>query len=610
MGDKYQIIFQLDGKEVNPPKDWTDIAFDLTFGNDQQPVIEKGDFTFVNESAQFILQWIEDGKIFEGIPFEIYVNADSIIDFRSTIPGPGTLLVYRGVLDTTEMDIISPVEVKIKLKPDEGLDLLDQRLAAISMGYLASLTGNDKGFIDQEHYIDVPVVIRKKFDGVEVAMIGLSLYLIQKEIRETVKDDAIKTIKSLVVILQDPTSKPAAIVEAIAYALLLLAYAAAMLVLLINMATTLRRNLLPRFVKYKGIKLRTALERVLDRLDMTLDCNIPELDYLVYLPSKTDNKIRKNRKDEGIPNTDDYGYQASEMFSLVYDLFDAQSIQLYDNGKRKLLIRPRKSDDFRKLSNYVLPDDGGVLNEKYKFNADEMKANFLISFLYDATDEYTMPNARDTPFDSKKADEEKNRYEKGVSYEVITDLVSPGIFENKLIKGFEEVRIPMALGTRRNNLSVLEQTAKVLFAGIDLVISLFGGKTIGESIDEGRGRLIISHNSFSIPKLIPLIDGHIPTNHRDLLSARALYNNYHFFRSFKTNPLKTQARIYTIEKIPFGLADFVKVALNSNFTTADGKEGRFRNLSWTVGKDTATATYEVYEQFVTPDALIETFIEP
>lgn len=605
MADKVSITFTLNNKELPPPKNWQDITLSATFGDDIQPVIEVDDFVFVNESAKEIMDWVAAGKIFEGIPFTL--------QFAITLPTP-EIIIYNGALDCTEMEVISPVEVRIKMKPDEGLDLLDKKIQGLSYGYLADLDGGERGHIDAEHYTDVPVIIRKKFDGVETAMTAFIVYLMTKEVLEFTKEQKAKIIQATKTLLTTPLNKPAEIFTQIAMLLVYLAYYAFMLIALLNLVNTLFTNLFPRPTKYKGITLRTALERALDRFHLELDCDIPELDYFVYLPSKTDNKIRKNRKDEGIPNTDDFGYQVSEMFSLVFMLFRAKSIRITDgNGKRKLIIVAEKSDRLRQLSTYELPNGinepgRGILTERYRYNTDEMRANFLLTFQYDPSDEYTMPNARDTPFDSKKADEEKNRYEKGTSYEVITDIKDADA-PYKLAKGFEEIRIPLALGTRRNTLSVLERSAQLMFGAVDAIIKLFGGKTIGEKIDDGRGRLIISHNSFSIPKLICLQNGLIPKNHRDILSARALYQNYHYWRSFKTNPDNSQGKVYENIRIPFGFTDFVKTQRTSVFTT-QGSQGRFKTLSWRFSSDTATCSYIVYQRYVNPDALTEKFIEP
>ncbi len=590
---KYELYFELNRIQCDPPKNWMDIKFESSFGNDVQPELDVDEFVFVNREAKIIFDFIELYGPFQAILFTIGISSK------------GEYKIWNCKLDLCDgLRVISPVEIAVKIKPDEGLDLIDSQLKAISYGFLAEQSG-PKGFIDQEHYTDVPVVIRKKFDTTETAMAAISIFLITQQVTEFSKTFTQKKIDAIVTALSAPLQKPAEFFKMLAYSLLIIAYYAAMLVAIIRLTKTLFDNLFPKPTIYKGIKLRTALERALDYYNIPLESDIPELDYCVYLPSKVDDKIRKNRKDEGIPNSSDYGYQVSEMFELVLKLFRAKPVmQTNDLGAKKLIIKAEKN--IRDLSTFVLPD---VLAEEYTLNTNEMKANFLLTFQYDPSDEYTMPNARNTPFDSKKKDEEKDRYERGVSYEVIT-RVANRLEEDPqfdLLKNFEEVRIPMSLGNRRNNLSVAEQTLKVLTSLVDLVIKLFGGKTFAEKINEGKGRLIISQNSFNIPKLIVLQNGLIPQNHRDLMSAKALYNNYHYWRSFKTNPEYTQARVYENVKIPFSFLDYLKTNKSSYFKTSDGKDGQFLKLNWKMSDDYAIVSYKIFEKYT--DNFTETIIE-
>lgn len=602
MRDKFQVRFLLDGTECDPPKNWQDTGIRANFNNPEsgllmmQPYMSIEEYTFVNREAQAIMEWVRKKGLFHAMSLRMDIVDSSI----------GQIVSFEGFLDFTEgYKVVSPVEVVCKFKAHDYLYELYDRAEALSLGYLASLNKGEPGFIDKEHYTEVPVVIRKKFDALETAMAGLAIFMMQKEFRSMLKDKGIKSLKDIKTIIAPPTSKPAEIFEAIGTGIVLLAYTALMIYAVIQCIKVFFENLFPKPVKYKGITLRTALERICDRLGLELDCNIPEIDYFIYLPSKHDSKMRANRKDEGVPGPSDYGYQAIEMIQLVMKLFYAKGFKYSVNGKDKYFIRAQNDPGLRNMSSYILPN---VLSESYGLNTEDMKANFLLSFQYDATDEWTMPNARDTPFDSKKANEEKERYEKGVLYEVITEIANTVEPKYKLNKGLEEIDIPLALGTRRGNLSVFEQTAKVLLSTVDLVIDLFGGKTFASKIDEGRGRLLISHNSFNVAKLVVLINGGIPHNHRDILSARALYNKYHSWRSFVTNPKYAQKTIHENVKVPFGFRDFLKVQRMAYFTTDSGKTGRFRSLEWRFNADYALIDYEIHQQYT--NNLKEIFIEP
>jgi hypothetical protein len=535
------------------------------------------------------------------------------LPFNITISNSSGYYFFGCLLDLTDMTVteitnargqVIDREYEVAIKPDDGLDLIDSKLKSISLGYLADLDNGERGFIDREHYTDVPVIIRKKFDGSEVAMASLAVLVVYNILQQN-KYEKLKSDYSLIKeLLSTPLQKPAELFMRIVTIILILAYYATLLVAVIRAAKTIFDNLAPKPTKYKGIKLRTALERILDRFEIDLVADIPELDILVYLPSKKDDKIRKNRQDEGIPNVDDYGYQASEMLDIVFNLFRAKPVMRgTQNGRQILKIIPEKQE--LQEGEYVMPD---VLLETFRYNTEDLKANFLLTFTYDPTDEYTMPNARNTPFDSKDRDAEKRRYDSSTSFEVITDIIAA---DKKLMKGLEEIRFPLALGTRRDTLSVLDSILRVLAVAIDGVVNLFGGKLdLTGDIDSHRGKLLISQNSFAVPKLVVIQNGSIPQNHRDILSAKALYDRYHYVRSFKVNADNTQGRIYENIKIPFEFANFIKTNSTPFFKTFSGKRGKFLQLKYNVANDYAQADFIVYgDPYIPIDRLTERQIE-
>lgn len=593
---KYEILFNIAGQDVLPPTNWRDIKINSTFDDSIQPTISGTDFRFVNETALLIKRWANldpnypfPQSVLSGIPFTMQIYSDQL----------GKYLNYEGLLDTTTLEIVNETEITVGIKPFDGLDLIDEMLQSITYGLLA-----ERQFIAQSDYVEVPVMIRKKFDGLETTLVSLALYMIYRDTQDLIDKQRTQLANTYATLIAAPTQKPAELFKAILYTLLVIAYTAFLIIAVKNLLQSLVRNLLPIPVKYKGMTFKTLLTKAFAYFNVEFQSEIRELDWYVYLPSKTDNKIRKNRQDEGIPNTSDYGYQCAEMVKLAQDLFRARGKMINVNGKRIYQLIPLKSDLLQRPSGYSMPNPitggQGVLMERYRLNSDEFKGNFILSFEYDPTDEYTMPNERDS---------DSEQYEKGVFYEVATELVAQDEPKYRLTKGLDEVRIPLALGSRRNKLSAMEYAAKTLLMGIDSLIKLLGGKTFNEKIDEGKGRLVISQNSFNVAKVVVIRDGIIPKNHRDLLSAKYLYNNYHYVRSFKEAPELSQRRIYEGVTIPFGFEDFIKCQSNSLFEH-NGKIMKFRSLEWKIGDDTAVATIEEPFTYVNPESLKETPVEP
>ena len=579
--DKF--TFLLNGVVVNSPVEWSDIEVNCIFDTNLQPNINIDEFTFVGKSLRIIDEWINAKSMLEGCPFVINYDTYNLFD---------------GCLDFVGGFVKMPYKYKIKVKQTNGINQVDERLKSLTYGYVAS-----QGNISKNDYVKVPVIIKKKFDATEVALISISLYVVTKEVHETFSKDKEFVAKNIKIIISAPTQKPAEVFFAIFTTLLFIAFKVFMLIAILKMIQQIKQNLMGRLTHYKGITLKRALEIASSFVGYEFQSSIPELDYYVYLPSKQDDKVKENRDDEGIPNTSDFGYRLDEMFELCMKLFNAKPNIYSENGKNIIQLESESSEVYQSQSSYVMPS---VLTETFRYNLDDFKANTFISFLYDPTDEYSMPNSRSISYDSKAKNNEKIELEKGTAYEVQLDIVTDKPL-NKLNKGLDDISIPMSLGHRRNKLSALEYGLKALFFTTDQLIKLFGGQTIGEKIDEHKGALLLSAPSFNNPKLICLVNGVIPSNHRDLLSARALFNKYHWYKSFKRNPDKTQCEVYENITIPFTFRDFVTTIKNSYFTTPDGRKGKFLSYNWQIGSDKAVATFEIENQYLSN--LNETIIE-
>jgi hypothetical protein len=581
-----RIKFLIDERECTPIH-WEDIDITAAHGDEVQPVLITDEFTFVNEDARFIMAWFANHP-FEGMPFVMFFTDEISPAFNEAHIIEGCIDYYD------DYKIVSPVEVMVKIRRDDGLELLDDKMRSVSYGYLY-----EKGNITKADFIDVPVVIKKKFDALEVAFASLTLYTITNEIikiAEKVAEDKIQAAKT---VTSTPTQKPAEIIQLIAMKILRIAYYAFMLVTIYQLLKSIKQNLMPRHTKYKAMYERRLLERACEFFGLTMDCDIPEIDFTVFMPSKTDDKVAANRKAKGIPHVSDYGYQVYEFFEMILTKYYAKPLKIGNT----LYIRWIGSPFWIENAGYVMPS---VLTESYTFNLNEFKANRFIGFQFDSSDDYTMPNQA-TKLENK-LNLDVTDYAEGVNFEVITDIANPVNAKYKLNKGLEEIRIPQALGARRDKLSAFETSLKIVFSSIDLVIKLFGGKTVAEKIDERRGSLVISAPSFNIAKSIVIQNGLIPANHRSLLSAERLYNQYHYFKSFKDNAALAQHKVYTDIKIPFDFRDFLQCILSGYFNTPDNKTGKFTSVKWKLNSDYAIASFWIAEKYANTDTLTETRI--
>jgi hypothetical protein len=111
--------------------------------------------------------------------------------------------------------------------------------------------------------------------------------------------------------------------------------------------------------------------------------------------------------------------------------------------------------------------------------------------------------------------------------------------------------------------------------------------------------LKVSQNDYSKAKIIPLISGQVPPNHRDLLSAKLLMTKFHFGKSFVTGDKLGQKVLYNDFEMPFLLSDLEKVLHNGIFTLDDGRIAEFIELDYNFSKDTVTCSIAVQEVYTT-----------
>ena len=120
--------------------------------------------------------------------------------------------------------------------------------------------------------------------------------------------------------------------------------------------------------------------------------------------------------------------------------------------------------------------------------------------------------------------------------------------------------------------------------------------------------LKVTSMDYSVPKLVPLINGKLPPNHRDLLSAKVLNQKFHGGKSFVTGDKLGQKVIYESVQLPFTLSDFQKTLKNGTFILPDGRVARFVDIPYQFSRDLIEVTFEVQEVYT--NNLKETYIEP
>jgi hypothetical protein len=577
-------IFKINGAEVDAPRNWQDIEVLATFDRASvQANISTTEFSFVNKAARIIIDHIEGGYsgltngIFEALNVEVSVSEDAAF-------GLPTQTVFKGVIDTARTQIIAPNEVNTFFIDKRGIDKLESKSEGLTFGLL-----KDKNWITDSDFVDIPYVYQRPNDFLAQAILAIAIYEIGKQAVSIVKEIA-KTAADIV------GGITGAIVSALKI-IALIAYFGVVVAQLLALLIELKAYLLPDVKYYKGMKFRTMLEKGLSFMGYTLQSSIPELDTYYYMPTKRRIgqaiPLLSSNVDDGIPSISDSGYIFSEFLEIVLTMFYAK-IQIDDNNV--VNIEALNNDAFWiQQSSFQLPN---VLRESYEFNTDELKSTNLVDFISDYNDEWSLIDYT------------------GTVYEVKTSMRSVQSDQQDLLSGLRSNSIPLALGSRKDSLTDLEQAFSVVLGLFDSMIDVLTvitnapPSTLSANFNKRLYALRISEQFTGAPKVLNLAGVaslQLPTNHRDNLSAKALWDKYINKQSFVDNNFGGQYKIFRNIKVPFTLNDFISLKENSYFYDTDGARAKVDKISWKIGDDFAVIDYR--KEFVYTRNLVETKIE-
>jgi hypothetical protein len=521
------------------------------------------------------------------MPLTILAQSTNQNGLSSITSFDGFVDLRDAIINDTEGSISAEVRYK------EDVSRFFERLQALDYAYL------DLQNAINYNYSDCDYAVVKIDYAFEALMQSAILFLMTKQLIEVTRiiADNVATIAGLTTAAI--TGAIGATVYLIATLILNVVYATAILIQVINLGRDLISAFLQPKRTHKTSDLFNLIKSVCNYLGYSFNTSILDMKNYYYLPSNTnvdefDDKrgfLKKAQTiEKGIPNVLDYGYRCSEMFDLVRNMFNGR-FAIVDNTVQ---FHTELSPFWQTFSNFQMPD---VLEGEYKYNTEELKSNIFISFETDLTDGWTI-----------------EKFE-GTNYQIITTDITNINPKAVVIDKLEEVRLPVALGVRKDKLNGFEKFLKVLAGIIDGVVNTFntifflrGRSDLAGRIQNKVGILKVETNNHRVPKILLLENGRIPSNHRQRLSAKYLWQNYISEKSFIQNGFRRQRKLFSGVSIPFGWSDYVKLINNSYFTDLNGKQGKVTEIEWIQDADTANISYYLEEVYTTN--LKETFIEP
>lgn len=612
--------FLLDGQEVTP-NNYEELAISLNFDADNPTarvgvnewefgVGSKTSTDGANLSNIHIKDGLNNGVgVFEGKPFQIYVNND---------------LVFDGYLDLSTATI-SCEKVIAEAIESADIDWLNLVADSFNIELLVDPKLPTKSRINPlSDYIPIPYVIS------EVPDIKNTILTILTTTSVTIQlSDQLQTLIEHLVSASNPFEGTGAIRVA-----LRIAYIVSLIAILINLIKQVF-NLIIQPIKYHyAMNVKTLCEKGAAYLGMNFESDIlnsSSYKNMVIIPEKYEQEVNDDK--DGVygtlePNLLDAikskAFYKGTFGDLLRQLKLMFKAKVFITGNTIKLIREDKATS---QSTYQIPP---IDIEEYSFNAEEFYANYNLSFSTDAND--------------------KNTIQEYTGTELIVHTIPKKIVNKTMVlsKGNEKIKINFALAKRKRTLSIPEKIFKAFFKSLDAVLGAITKvvnsvirainkvirlinkikkalKTIGINwnikakrlkplrltslaslIEDRIGMLKMENDFVTVPKILVIDKASNPRytkiagNNESVLSADILWNKFHSISSFDSEQYAdhNQHIKKTISVTNFCYEDYLKVKNNNFIYDSDGvSKGRIDLLEWNPIQETARIDYRINQVY-------------
>ena len=579
------------GTQVEEPVNWEDLEITMEWAKGKiDATINLDNLLFKGEVATKIIKDLEENGYYNGREYRVEVG--ELLDPAMT---------FEGYLDPSNDPLIKACNIiEIPLKRKQGEDWLVERAEGVVFRFLASEGYNGDGKITEADYSGIPYIVNFQ-DAAELLILSLSAFMLAKELVESIKAIAAQT-KDLIAGVT-PVQGTAGPIPVIAFSIgqiigaiinlgITVAYTIGIIVGIVKLVEQIIEHLAPPKRFHLGIPQRLLAQRACEALGLTLKSTL--LDSMdtgsnryVIIPSKShkggsppEGTPIGEFTELGVPNAQDGLDNFGQYINFLKKTYNAD-YQIKDG-----IFEFERRDFWKRNASYIIPDtfnnQEDLQNENTK-NTSELISNYLIIWDDDLRDANTINN------------------QGGRTYQAIT---SPSVVNDPdlvLTKNSERISIPLSMALRKDSLTPFEEVLKVFLQAADFLSGTLGNSQSFSSQFSARvGSMLIEHHTTTRPKMVVMAGGQLAMKQRSILSAKRLWENFHFIESFVTiNDKNNQQKIFKEQKIPFCIADLVSL-LNNNFcNTQSGQEAEIITLVYSVEKGSAIVTYRVFEVYDT-----------
>lgn len=350
------------------------------------------------------------------------------------------------------------------------------------------------------------------------------------------------------------------------------------LVQLRNTVRQIRELIIPKVRIAKTISLYELIRAPLELIGYSIDTNINDMFDDFYLERGELNRSNWS------PRPESEVYTGLGALEFILKKYNAKTRISGDT----IFIYQEFDDIFYTNSNYVIPS---YFKNQFTENTDDQKGFRQIKYAYDPNDRYTEINYKGSDF---------------------VVIARPPNQTESTLKGSDIINMNVGLCTRKESLSLLEQTWISFSNVVNSVINAFNGAPEILTVSERIGAAIFDTDNPTIPRICRVVNGRIPSNHRKLLSAKNDYEKYYHTKSLVSNP-RARYKLYTGDNsqlVRFKEDDLNKLIDNGYIYDIEGNRGKIlNNIKWQADKDNTILEFRI-EDVNREMKLIEEFREP
>lgn len=578
------------GQQVDEPVNWQGLEITAQWVKGKiDATINLDNLEFKGETATKIINDLKQNGYYEGRPYDVSIGDPQ-----------DPAMTFKGYLDPTDAPTIKACNIiEIPLKRVQGEDWIVERAEGVVFRHLASDEYNGDGKITSADYSGIPYVINYIPDGVQLLILALSTFMLVKELVESIKAIASQT-KELIAGVT-PVQGTAGPIPVVAFSIgqiigaiinlaITVAYTVGVIVGIVKLVEQIIEQLAPPKRFHLGMPMRLLAQRACESLGLTLKSTLlDEMDTRsnkwVIVPSKghrggsppTGTPIGEFTE-LGVPNAQDGIDNFGQLIRFLETTFNA------DYKTKDGIFELERRDFWKNKASYTIPDtfnNQEALRNEYTLNTDELISNYLLLWDDDLQDQNTIDN------------------QGGRAYQAIT---RPRVVQDEnlvLTKNAEKIAIPMSMALRKDTLTAFEEVLKVFLQAADFLSgTLDSPQSFAAQFSARVGSMLQSSHFTSRPRMVVMSGGKLAMKQRSILSAKVLWEKYHFIESFVTiNGKNNQQKIFKEQKIDFCLQDFVSLLDNNFCTTKDGQEVEVMELVYSVEENSAIITYRVFEVY-------------